>query len=368
VTKQQKEIDALNMLAIGVLQQEKAVHEGNAVTVTLLNEHLQRGWEQLCFLCFGAGQTPPLTLPELVRWLHMPVAEWAVMGEMLAQQGYSLPLLENGQASELCIQLAEPFVNTYNPRLELEDTFFRALHETCGRIGDPEQYTNARTFINRNSMLRDPYESIAAHLAWHDDVRQPLMACFEPIPRECLRTRGGKSYILLCPHCGWTLRWRGDEAICHTDGICAALYGDLSQSERWVPYVRDMARTKEGVQRFVVAPEVTLFQLYDTLTKEWGLHCTLFPQFDAYDLLIAFPSGLRWAVDVKDHRRAAALAINLTPFRPYPEWERAFYVFPDYRADANYLQEFRNHWRQEKDIEFVGLHAFVATVRKEVNR
>src|SRR5258708_40357802 len=129
-----------------------------------------------------------------------------------------------------------------------------------------------------------------------------------------------------------------------------------------------MARTKEGIQRYVVAPEVTLIALYDKLTKEWGLNCALFPELDTYDLLIKFPNGKAWAVDVKDHRSAVRLAVNLLPFRWFPVWDRAFYVFPDYHADTAYLNEFRNYWPSEKDVSYCGASTFVDWVREELNR
>lgn len=360
--------DILSNRAIGLFQQAGTSSEFGASPVTLLNEYLRRGWEQLCYICFYAGEMPPLTIPELVKWLHCPASSWPAIGPEISRQGQDYPLLAEGTATEFCARLAEPFINSYNPRLELEDAYFRALYEACLSIGLQARYTEARTFLHHNPVLSDPYESIAANLIWNDEVRRRLMACYELVPHQCIRLRAGRAYIMRCPHCDWPLQWRGEEAFCHQGGVCADLFGDLADVGHWQEYRDSMARTKEGVQRFAIAPEVALFELTERLDREWGLSCALFPEFDAYDLHITFPGGQHWAVDMKDYRYATVLASKLTVFACYPEWDRAFYVFPDYRADQSYLNAFRNSWTPQKDVDFMSMSAFVKAVRWELER
>ncbi len=358
----------LKMIAIGLLKQEDATQSGQSQPVTLLNQHLRQGWEEYCYICFHQGELPPCTLPEFIRMLHKPVTEWFVAGNIYDTLGYNESLLSGGYTTSFCAHLGEPFLHSYNPRLELEDENFRRLHNACVEQGLTEEYTKSRAFIIRHPVLTDPIESISANPDWQVDVGKHLAACYEHIPPACIKIHNGKRYLVLCPHCGWALQWRGEEADCHADGICVAVSGDLSQSEQWIPYKSSMARTKEGVQRYVVAPEVALIALHDRLVKEWGLNCSLFPALDAYDLLIKFPNGKAWAVDVKDHRSAVRLAVNLTTFRYSPAWDRAFYVFPDYHADAAYLNEFGNYWSPEKDVFYCGVSSFIEQVREELNR
>lgn len=124
-------------------------------------------------------------------------------------------------------------------------------------------------------------------------------------------------------------------------------------------------RTKEGIQRFVVAPEVQLVKLYDDISTMHGVICTLFPEFDAYDLQIRWGGGT-WAVDFKDQWHPARLARRLTPFARYPQWDRAFYVFPDHRASPSYMNTFKSHWRTERGVQVKKLSAFKSLVRKEI--
>lgn len=137
-------LNFLKLLAIGLVQQDIAVQEGNDQPATLLNPQIRRGWEQLCYQCFSRGVLPPRTLPELVDWLHRPVDEWNGVGEHFRAAQFTEPLLEDGHPSELCRKLGSEYANIYNPRLELQDDNFRQLLEACRKLQDAEQYTQDR--------------------------------------------------------------------------------------------------------------------------------------------------------------------------------------------------------------------------------
>jgi len=296
---------------------------------------------------------PPQSLPELAQWLHSPVEQWPEIGQIIHAINLSGPLLENGYPAALAYTLGEPFANTYNPRLEMEDKVFREIFTECERQYNKPLYTQVREFLNRNPILVDWRETMGQRAEWGSTVQALFRQCYEAIPPSCVRTLDGQQVIFCCPHCGWALSWQRNEAFCHQDGPCASLYGDFAEHAEPIPFEEGvMARTTEGIQRYVVAPEVTLIRLYDSLTSsKWGLRCELYPELDAYDLLITLPSGQRWAVDVKDWRRPESLAIAMGTFPYMPEWDRAFYVFPDYHTrEGGYLNAFNNHWARQKDV------------------
>jgi hypothetical protein len=171
------------------------------------------------------------------------------------------------------------------------------------------------------------------------------------------------------------LRWRGDEAICYRDerdkaGVCADLIGDLAANAKRIPYKPGMACTTEGIQRYVVAPEIELFRLHDRLQAEWGAILELYPDFDLFDLLVKFPNGAIWAVDLKDYANPVLLArrLNERPFAWGQNWAHAFYLFPDYRATPSYLNQFGNGWTPQKDVTFLSVTAFLARAREELAR
>lgn len=356
----------ITRFAIGLLQQQDAKQEQ---PVTVLNSYLKHGWEMLCAMSYRLGLTPPQSLPELVQWLHAPVEQWPQIGHAFPSLTLSGPLLENGSPSALAYRLGEPFANTYNPRLEMEDKVFSEIVAECQRLYDRALYVQVREFLNRNPVLIDWRETMMQQAGWGSTMLSLFRQCYEPIPSSCVKTLDGQQVVFRCPHCGWVLSWRRDEAVCHEDGPCANLYGDLSEFAEPLPFEEDaMARTTGGIQRYVVAPEVTVIRLYDMLTTtKWGLRCELYPELDAYDLLITFPSGGHWAVDVKDWKRPESLAMGIGAFPYLPEWDRAFYVFPDYRTGAaGYLNAFRNHWTRQKDVTPLSYTQFIRQINLEL--
>ncbi len=358
----------LVFLSVGLLKQADAQVQDMPAPITLDHDDLQNGWEQYSYLCYSAGCTPPRTLPEFIRLLHVPLPEWPVIGDLCREAEFADPLLKSGRPTALCDRLGAPHLGSHVIDLELDDQYFRILHDACKQTSAPDQYSRAREFLVRNPAVDDAFEAIVANGVWTDTVRESLKRCYESIPSACIRNRGNQKVIVICPHCGWPLVWEGSKARCHAGGVCAALFGDLSQSEIWRQYQSAMMRTRGGIQHYVVAPELALIGLYDKLSKEWGLRCTLYPEFDAYDLLVTFADSRRYAVDLKDHVSPVRLAIALhdRTFRFWPEWDKAFYLFPDYRADEGYLREFENYWTPQKDVTFMRVRDFLTKVRQEV--
>jgi hypothetical protein len=181
--------DILTLFSIGILQLETMPNQNKIIPLLPLNATVRRGWEQLSYLYFYEGEIPPRTLPELIQLLNTPTNQWPVIGIVLSEQDFSLPLIQKGMPSSLCIRLASPFMNVYNLQQELEDHVFRQIHERCYELGNPDLYTSVRVFINRNVILEDVYESIAANPTWPDSIRGLLSQCYQRIPVKCVRKR-----------------------------------------------------------------------------------------------------------------------------------------------------------------------------------
>ncbi|MCC7447126.1 MAG: hypothetical protein IT324_06905 [Anaerolineae bacterium] len=350
----------LAFLSVGLLQQAMQIDDGKALPVTLLHNYLQRGWEQYSYQCFSAGQIPPITLTELVALLHCPLREWVGLDQFYVT--VNDPLLENGRPSATCEAYGADLVDAKILDLELDDKYFRSLFDACKQLGDPTLYARSREFLVRNPIIDDPMTWLIVEGDWPSAVRVALKNCYERVPRTCIRD----GQVMLCPHCGWTLEWHKDMANCHPGGVCGDVYGDFIQADQTTPYQPMLVRTRAGIQRYVVAVEIALINLYDKLRDEWGATCELYPHFDAFDLLITFSSGQRWAADFKDYQRARklAIALNRRPF-PFTGWNRAFYVFPDHRARPEYLNEFGNFWTPQKDVSFTSARSLLAMAKEQ---
>lgn len=355
--------DILKLLAVGLLQEENK----NRRTSDQINIYIKQAWEYICLLTYLHDFEVPERVSDLAIYLHEPVENWPVLGEHCLQLGLSGSILEDNALSPQFRALGEGIARSYKPNLALEDSHFRKLFDECRLVNDAKSYTAIRYFLNKNPYHYDFYA--IENPAWNESFNKLVSRCYERIPQACIRGTGKQRYIVTCPHCAWPLLWNQlGEARCHEDGACAEIYqlGDYSDyEEHRQPYQDGMIRTKEGIQRFVVAPEVSLIQVYETLKSQNFIQAELYPNLDSYDLLLILPNGKRWAVDLKDWKSAVTLAVGLreNTFRFLPEWDSAFYVFPDYRANAAYLNEFKNYWIPQHSVEFISQSQFLEIVR-----
>jgi hypothetical protein len=354
----------ITFISVGLLRQLEPDETQPLQPVTMLKDMLRRGWEQYSYLCYSYGILPPSTLPEFVDLLHTPLNRWpAIPSGMLDDNG---PLLQYGLPSPTCEHYGLDLLDIHVLDLELEDQYFRALFDICKQIGDPKIYSAVREFLVRNPLLSDPIEMILADPRWHDLVREPLKNCYEKLPRSCLYN----GQVVLCPHCGWAMMWQHGEAHCYPEGACTFVQGDLSQSELVASYSPLLMRTRAGIQRYVVGVELDLINLYDNLSTLWGVTCELYPRFDAFDLYVKFPNGQCWAIDFKDYHRPRklALALNQLVFTFRPEWDRAFYIFADYRSHPSYLNEFETFWMGQKGVSFMSASKILMLAKEEAVR
>lgn len=355
----------LTQLALGIFQQESGE---NQTPVSVLNPLIRQAWEYLCAVAYHHHAEIPDNFIDFVNLLHTPVKEWTIIGEHCQDLGLSNSVLDEDGLTLEFRALAETIANSYTPHLELEDSLFREIFDLCTKLEDARSYTAIRQFFIENPIHDDIYD-LDESLGWEESLSTHVTQCYEVIPSMSIRG-GDTQHIVKCPHCGWVLNWRGDDAYCHDGGACNKLYHPLATYENdpqyRVAYHPDLSRTCEGIQRYVVAPEIALLELYNQLQQEPFVQCELYPNFDSYDLLVILPSGDRWAVDVKDWSSAVSLALGLAdkPFRYFPEWDKAFYVFPNYRANQTYMNEFKNYWTPQKDVRFTSQRKFVKLVRE----
>lgn len=353
-------------LAIGLLRQDLAIQNGTASPVTFLDEQLQWGWDKLAFFCLKHGVSPPRHLPELVAWLHQPIEEWAEIGPLFAAAELYSPLLHYGLPGDLCNELSRDMHLSVNAEIEIHDLAFKQILEYCKVHYLPEQYTMARRFLVEDPYLPHGCIAITRNPAWDNNIRKWLKEAYEPIPMICRREINGQDYVALCPRCGWPLVWRTEnKATCYSS-LCEKLIGHLHETARWEPAVPEATRTTLGIQYSVVGPERPLLDLYRRLGEDFGLKCELWPEVDNYDLYVEFPDGERWAVDMKDVENPIKLATDIQPFKSVPEWDKAFFIFPQHRYNHDYLRTFRAIWAKPPDTEVLFVKDFIQLVREKM--
>ena len=354
-------------LSVGILRQDRAIQQGSAAPVTLLDEQLQWGWDKLAALCRKHGQAGPRHVHELVSWLHQPLETWDTIGPLLEAAGLSGALLYYGTPSELCDQLSRDMHLAADLERELHDLAFKEILAYCQEKHLAEQYTLARRFLVEHPYLPEGGIVISADHRFDPEIRKWLFQAYEQVPPVCYRKLDGQDCIALCPRCGWPLEWRTqrrDQARCYGE-LCNRLVSNLHDPAEWKPVLPEAMRTTRGIQASVVAPEQPLIQIFRVFTDRLGLPCDLWPEVDSYDLLVSFPDGERWAVDMKDVEKPVRFAQDLLPFKPVPPWDRAFFLFPDHRRRPGYLQAFRTHWRGAARTEALFAEDFIQRVREK---
>ena len=338
----------LTHLALGLMRQDDAVRKGLAPPVTQLDEQLQGGWDDLTRLCHLHGVSPPRHLPHLVTWLHQPVETWNILGAFAEQAGLSGPLLSFGIPSEQCEMLSRDMHLAFDIERELQDVPFKEILFYCLKHHLVDQYREARSFLIHHPFLPEGGIAIASNSLWDTTVRKWLRLCYEPVPRICWKQSGERAVITCCSRCGWPLEWRFQNvrlAHCYSD-LCSRLVKDFHDPGIWHDVSPDSLRTTRGIQASVVAPELPLLDLVHRIEQELRLIYELWPEVDHYDLRIHLSGGEYWAVDMKDHLSPKYLAAHATAFEAIPQWDRAFFVFPDYRHRPGYFPSFQAVWRQ----------------------
>lgn len=354
-------------LAIGLLRQDDAIQRGVASPVTFLDEQLQWGWDKLAFLCLKHGVTPPRHLPDLVSWLHQPVEDWPEIGEIFAAADLYGSLLNFGMAGELCNELSRDMHLSFDPEIEIHDLAFKQIRDYCKANHFAEQYSLARRFLVENPYLPYGEITISRDSTFDKNIRRWLKEAYERVPLFCRRKVDEEDCVVLCPRCGWPLVWRIKKATCYSP-ICERVVGKLSEAVCWEPIAPEAMRTKFGIQHSVVGPERPLLDLYHKLSPDFDLKCELWPEIDNYDLYIELPNDERWAVDMKDVENPTRLASEIHPFRSVPEWDKAFFVFPQHRRNPDYMRTFRATWARPPDTDALFVKDFIELVEEVLER
>ena len=93
----------------------------------------------------------------------------------------------------------------------------------------------------------------------------------------------------------------------------------------------------------------------------------MWPEYDAYDLLVPLPGGQEWAVDVKDWANPALLGRQIRPLPNAPRHDKAFIVIPDHRLSRRpgYLDIVTRNMRRTaaSKVTVMSERQFTAAVR-----
>lgn len=182
-----------------------------------------------------------------------------------------------------------------------------------------DNYVYVRKFIIKNKLLTsvDRKNFMLEH-GNDDEVRDIIELAYEKTPEG----------MYVCPNCGWTLEFVGEQPVC-CHSACADVamikLADLKAVDAKFEY-----RLKKGVARYISYPGFAELEI-DELCKKLGLNSQLWPDHDKYDIGITFDDGSYWGVDAKTYKNPKFLGSKIANDNIFQtvEVERGFYVIPD---------------------------------------
>ncbi|HYF80153.1 MAG TPA: hypothetical protein VD973_23830 [Symbiobacteriaceae bacterium] len=264
----------------------------------------------------------PLTLEEFLNLMSIPVSQWPVVPQLENLDPESV-ILESGSLTEF----AEYWVLHHKGFLhEWQESIMLQVLETCR---EQRLYDAYRSY--RQLLIEKPVMPVA--------VFQQLLVKpeFYPIKKQLramyvdVSLLDGEDEPGLCPRCGylqkrlpsglWICRSRECEQVCEQQKLLRRqTIGDPAE---WVAI-------SPGMHRYVTIPGLHELSLAQALT-DMGLRVELWPEVDRYDLYVSFPSGERWALDVKNWDYLGRTTLSRWPVHRSPIASMTAVVFPDDR-------------------------------------
>lgn len=331
-------IALLRTLAGGLIELEKKTAL-DAFTMPYPAE-AQRALDRTVLACLLREAEPPQSLAELVDWCATrPLSDWP-LDLPAGTVGPNDFLLDPdcGRPTELCHEWAERGRDAAGEHLDRE--VIRAALRLCREYGEEEAYSSFRgLLVNRPVLTSAESFEVSADLAM-EPVRELISWIYEPVPASYLNDGAyatcGRCRTLLTPtrDGGW---WCERDR-CRRQGP-PPIGRHLHPNE-----VGEVLQLRRPLRQFVTGPGRAETDLAQALTG-LGLSVRMWPGFDSYDLRVTFPSGLVWAIDVKDWASPRLLGRAARPVRPDPPYDEAFWIVPGHRvADRpGYIETFERN-------------------------
>lgn len=289
----------------------------------------QRALDRTVLACLLTGDVPPAGLTELVdRCRTIPLAQWplSLPDEAVGPEDRLLDS-ESGRPTELCHEWA---VRSPDAAVDFrEREVMHAALRLCREYGEEEAYTAFRGLLVHRPVLTAAEMFEVGGDTVLEPIRELIRRIYRTVPGSYLRdgvyTACARCLTLLVPmpHGDW---WCERDR-CRRLGPAPAgrridkeVAGEVWQLERPLrQFVTGPGRAEADLERELLALD---------------LEVRMWPGYDTYDLLVIFPDGRRWAVDVKDWAHPVFLGRSGRPVPQDPPYDEAFWSVPMHRVVA----------------------------------
>jgi hypothetical protein len=350
VSNIQEQVRLLTLLANGLVQ----IYDQSLRGISLSSPYpkaLQQGMHKLAAHQVNAGLSPIASLQEFLILADYPLNTWGInFDEELV--GHDDQLIEHSIPTQFCLDCT----HEQGPDALEEETLMHEVMAICKEAERPDTYTAFRNLLISRPVLTTLELQRAKQDTKLRPVRDLLIKAYISAPLSAV----DNSVYRCCERCGsLLLRMEGNHFECENER-CRQLragIGHTLSSEDSVLWLEN------GLRRYIARPGLAEIDLQDRLV-DFGLAVEMWPNYDAYDLRIHINNAV-WAVDVKDWSNPFRLAQSVGPIRRIPEWDRAFYVFPDERKHRrpDYDRAFLNRWKKPVATEAMMMSDFVFEVK-----
>ncbi|MFE3769607.1 hypothetical protein [Streptomyces sp. NPDC059122] len=289
----------------------------------------QRALDRTVLAYLLSEEAPPAGLTELAdRCRTLPLAEWplSLPPDAIGPEDRLLDE-ESGRPTELCHEWAW---RTPDAAMEFRDRqIVRAALRMCREYGDEEAYTAFRGLLVHRPVLTwsEMYEAVEDNVL--EPVRDLIRQIYRPVPdsylQDGLYTCCDRCLTLLVPT--QDRDWWCERDRCRRQGPAPAGRRILRET------AGEVFQLERPLRQFVTGPGRAEADLERELSA-LGLDVRMWPGYDAYDLLVTFPDGHRWAIDVKDWAHPVFLGRSSRPVPHQPPYDEAFWSVPTHRVLA----------------------------------
>lgn len=311
--------ETLRYLATGLAQWEQQEPEQRAN----LPQALRLGISRMYLTSLlKEDETAPENLPEFFQWAETPVTNWTPSQE-IQNLSSDVTLIEDGLVSDFAHQW---LVTGKDIEKQVQEKVLQDVLEYCRSNQLDESYRVFRKLITVQPVI--PYKDYRRLLS--KDSLKPLRDYLQQVYVDLVDVTADRIYHF-CPRCKYVQRQRSDGSYGCRNAVCS----QLSAKFKFAPIsiiTRDEAKTMKvvtpGVYRYGTIPGLWEIYLAEELSK-LGVRVTLWPQIDAFDLLVEFSRKLHWAIDVKDWSYLDLERLQKVEYRY--DTQETFIVFPNSR-------------------------------------
>ncbi len=344
----------LYAIAVGLYEKERC-------DKYVYSNHLMYGLNMLSALAVQNHQLQMLAeLHEsafLEKYATRPVKEWFLgWDEVFFEKVSCFPLFQTDALITLddgySFHITEECSDLYK---DAEDDLFKALEQRIVYHKMKElseaDYTAVRRFIIEHPVCTDKELRKFKRIHPTKEIQDVIDMAYEAIPQE--------SY--LCPQCGWTMRFHGNQAKC-CNFSCTAKHPVPEQLTLLDTF--ENKRLKHGVMRYICLPGKLELEIKQKAEK-YGCKTILWPEKDRYDIQIMLPDGSIWAVDAKMYRNPYALANAIKADEAFETVaaNKRFYVVPTKREFPDYC-DICNDVLKDKLVQCITDHELYQMLRK----